>query len=213
MLRQPTVRILAICGLLSFAGILFAQGNGKRVLFVPRGARASDYMIEKEAFVIINGMKDAGFTVEVATLSGTDIEGTKLKVNADLKISDVDVSKYDAIVLACMAQGPIGSWHSSEDERNLVRAAASKGILIAAQSSSIITLAEAGLLDGKKYGYYKNKSTYSALQKAEYAGVGVFRDGQIITSSSCPQVPVEINAKMKDLTVDYVQAITQALNQ
>jgi putative intracellular protease/amidase len=211
--QTQSIGLVVVVALLMTCGIIAAQGQTKRVLFVPRGIGARDQLIEREAFRIITGLRDAGFTVEIATDSGQRYRGVKLAIDVDYKLNDVDISKYNAVVFACMAQGNFGEWHASEDEKGIVREAARRNILLAAQDGSIVILAEAGVLVGKKYAFLKDKSTYKVMAKTEYAGQGVIRDGQIITSSGCPLVPAEYGEENKDYTTMYIEEITKALQE
>jgi len=206
--RSLVLALASLC----FAQVVSAQQNGL-VLLVPREQTlASDFMIEKELGVIATTLNQAGYGTEVATLSGRAIKGQRLSVPADLKIAEVDLSRYKAVVLACMAAGPVDAWHASMDEMELVRKAEGAGLLVAAQSSALITLAEAGLLDGRKFCYYLGPSLLNAsFSRGIHSGLGVVQDGNIICSSSCPYVPVEYGIKWKDYTPQFAAAIVSAL--
>jgi transcriptional regulator GlxA family with amidase domain len=110
-----------------------------------------------------------------------------------------------------MAVGGVGSWHASPEEIKFVADASSMGMLIGAQASALITLAEAGILDGKNYCYYKDATYYRGFDKGNWKGRGVIRDGQLITSSSCPYVPLEYGKAMKDYTAEFADALVTAL--
>ena len=90
----------------------------------------------------------------------------------------------------------------------LVKSAVSAGKPVAAQTGSLWTLAEAGLLKGKKYAYaMEEKSPYFA--GATFAGTGVVRDGLIITSGTCPYMALK--TKGKDGTEQLALALAAAI--
>ena len=181
------------------------------VLLLPReGSASPDYMIEKEADVMTKAVTAAGYRVRVATVSGSTIKGSKRSLRVDLKISQVKMSDYVGVLMPCMAAGGLG-WHAYQEQKDIVTAANALGIPIAAQASSVIILAEAGLLVGKKYTYYSDPSYNKAFKGAVYAGSGVVRDGNIITSGNCPYVLVEYGSQNIDgtsqLTADFLKAL------
>jgi putative intracellular protease/amidase len=61
---------------------------------------------------------------------------------------------------------------------------------IAAQTGGVLILGEAGVLKGKKFAFEdekdSNPSTYPILNDGIYSGRGVIKDGNIITSGTCP---------------------------
>jgi putative intracellular protease/amidase len=192
----------------------WGQQGPKRVLIVPReGSIAPDLMIKREVLVIKQILTQAGYDVEVATVSGKPIRGKDQILEANAKVGDVDLSRYSGLVLACMAAGSIGEWHASQDEKSLATDAAQRGMLVGAQASALITLAEAGLLDGKHYCYYKNPGHTEGFVNGQYSGLGVIRDGILITSSSCPYVPVQYGPRMKDYTSQFAADFVRALSE
>ena len=70
----------------------------------------------------------------------------------------------------------------------IVKEAVGEGKPVAAQVSSILILAEAGVLSGKKYAFISEEraAEHSTLKDAMYGGYGVVQDGKIITSGVCP---------------------------
>jgi transcriptional regulator GlxA family with amidase domain len=57
---------------------------------------------------------------------------------------------------------------------------------VAAQFGAVYTLAEAGLLKGKRYAIFSEPEEDSRFDGAVYSGNGVVQDGNIITSGTCP---------------------------
>ena len=185
-----------------------------KVLLVPReGGHYEDYVIIEEPVVMKAMLEQAGFKVIVATISGANVEGQNYNLNTDKKLSDVNVKDYAGIIMACMAVGQ-SEWHARPDEISLVQEAVAHDILIAAQQGSVIILAEAGVLAGKKYSYgeyggmpYINKSFDDAI----YSGTDVVQDGNIITSSYNPWFTKtkQLVHGTFDLTDRFIEAIKE----
>ena len=173
--------------LLLFVGFsLHANGNKERVLLFVRHGRSFDFefTLQQETGVMIKMLEEAGFTVDVATGSGEPIEGLSgQSLKPDLKLSDVRVEDYAGVIMPCMATGSL-TWHADPDEITLASKAVAKGSPVAAQYGAIIILAEAGVLKDRKCSYISDLSY--RLADAKYAGTGVIRDGNIITSSNSP---------------------------
>jgi putative intracellular protease/amidase len=157
-----------------------------KVLLIPREGAWDDFMIKEEAMVMKTMLEEAGFKVIVATLSGETIESTQYKLKTDKKLSDVNVNEYAGIIMPDMAQSGLG-WHARPDEIAIVKKAVAQNIPIAAQQGSIIILAEAGALKGKKYTFYVEPSLADkGFDEGIYSGTGVLKDGNVITSGYSP---------------------------
>ena len=197
-----------ILGLVLVLGIsLHANGNKERVLlFIRHGGSADiEYMVQQEVGVMMRMLEEAGFKVIVATDSGEPIKDliTKSKLlKPDLKLADVRINDYVGIIMPCMAKGTWG--HADPEEIVLVKEAVPQGIPIAAQRGAIIILAEAGVLEGKKYAFTDHR-----FKGAIYSGQGVIRDGNIITSSHCPNAARYYGADdgTPELTKLFIEAI------
>jgi len=160
----------------------------KVLLFIRKGTSGDvEFMLKEEVGVMTSMLEEAGFEVIVATASGEPIKAQTTELIPDLKLADVKVNDYVGIIMPCMAKGAVPLWHASPEEISLVKEAVAQGKPIAAQQGSIIILAEARVLVGKKYTYYSdphwgNDSFVGAI----YSGEGVIQDGNIATSSNCP---------------------------
>lgn len=182
-----------------------------KVLLIPReGGYYEDYMIIEEAVVMKTMLEQAGFKVIVATISGANVEGQKYKLNTDKKFSDVNVTDYAGIIMACMAQG-VSEWHARPEEIALVQEAVAHDILIAAQDGSVIILAESGVFSGKKYTFDKKPYYNESFDDSIYSGTGIVQDGNFITSSYCPwyaKHQQKINGTF-DLTDRFIEALKE----
>lgn len=191
----------------------YAQ-NAPKVLLFMRNAQKSDeleYMLKKEVGVMTTTLEKSGYRVVVATLDGSSFTAGSTTVRADIKLADVKVAEYAGFILPCLA---VPSYPAppevSPDAIALVKNAVSAGKPVAAQTGSLWTLAQAGLLKGKKYAYaFEEKSPYFA--GAVFAGTGVVRDGLIITSGICPYMALK--SKDKDGTEQVSLALVEAIKE
>ena len=196
--------------MLSFA---YAQSTPKVLLFMRNAQKSGDleYMLKREVGVMKDTLERSGYKVVVATLDGSSFTAGSTTVKADIKLADAKIADYAGFVLPCLA---VPSYPAppevSPEAITLVKSAVSAGKPVAAQTGSLWTLAEAGLLKGKKYAYaFEEKSSYFA--GATFAGTGVVRDGLIITSGICPYMALKSNDK--DGTEQLAQALVEAMKE
>jgi putative intracellular protease/amidase len=196
--------------MLSFA---YAQNVPKVLLFMRNAQKSDDleYMLKKEVGVMRDILEKSGYRIIVATLDGSSFTAGSTTVKADIKLADAKVADYEGFILPCLG---VPSYPAppevSPDAITLVKNAASAGKPIAAQTGSLWTLAEAGLLKGKKYAYaFEEKSPYFA--GATFAGTGVVRDGLILTSGYCPYMALKM--KVKDGTDQLANALVEAMKE
>jgi len=90
---------------------------------------------------------------------------------------------------------------------------------VAAQMGSVVILAHAGVLKGKKYTFPAdptmaspgNPVTDTKFVDAVYSGKGVIRDGAIITSGVCPYVEKATKMQGMEGFVDGTPELTKVL--
>jgi transcriptional regulator GlxA family with amidase domain len=92
----------------------------------------------------------------------------------------------------------------------VIKNAAAKGKIIAAQNGGVTMLAKAGVLSGKKYAAV-NVATMD-FKDGIYSGSGVVGDGTIITSGICPGMGSLFNG-MQDGTPRLMELLLAALKQ
>jgi putative intracellular protease/amidase len=181
-----------------FGTFLFAYAqNAPKVLLFMRNAEKSgnlEYMLQKEVGVMKDVLERSGYKVVIATLDGSSFAAGATKVTANIKLAEAIVADYAGFILPCLA---VPSYPAPPDVSPeaiaLVKAATAAGKPVAAQTGSLWTLAEAGLLKGRKYAYaMEEKSPY--FTGATFAGTGIVRDGLIITSGICPFMAKETKA-------------------
>jgi putative intracellular protease/amidase len=181
--------------------------QGRKVLLIINDYKSADLelMLTKEAGVMKDLLSQAGFQVIAATVSGQPIVAGSTTFKPDLKLSEVKGSDYAGFIIPCMA--------SEEEDPGLLRdaipiikSAVAEGKPVAAELGSVVILAKAGVLSGKKYAFQKEfVETEPALKDAIYSGDSVVQDGKIITSGVCPYM-----AKEKGIQ-DTTAALTKAL--
>jgi putative intracellular protease/amidase len=173
-----------------------------------------DTALTKEVVVIKNMLEKAGFKVVAATNDGLPIKGSTVTFTPDLKLSDVKVDDYVGVIIACTAGGSTPSTSVSPNAVSITKHAVTQGKPVAASHGSVIILAEAGVLVGKRYGFWVDpfgigRRPDDRFTGAIYSGMGVVQDGNIITCGACPQVAPTYG--LPDGTAELTQAFIAAL--
>lgn len=144
---------------------------------------------QSELEVPLERLQDAGADVVIASLDTGDITGWDEddwgdEIEVDLKISDVNIDDYSALVLP---GGQINPDLLRVDDAAvaLIRDFDRAGKPIAAICHAPWLLIEAGLAKGKRLTSYKSIRTDVINAGAEFVGEAVVIDGHIITSR-CP---------------------------
>ena len=89
--------------------------------------------------------------------------------------------------MPCMAVGLGPGVPVTPEAVVIVKQAVAEGKPVAAQLGSVIILAEAGVLKGKQYAFYKDPLSGDArFEGAIYSNDTIVKDGNIITSCCCP---------------------------
>ncbi|MDP2923189.1 MAG: DJ-1/PfpI family protein [Candidatus Omnitrophota bacterium] len=168
--------ILLLCAFNAF-GSLF---NTKNILMIvpPENFRDEELFVPKGIF------EENGYKVEIASAK-TDagmvkgVSGVQARVN--LLLSEVMVDRYDAVVLV----GGPGAQIFWEDVQVMliVQEAKTKHRIVGAICIAPVTLANAGLLKGKKATVFKTEAPKIKAKGAEYVPVEVVVDDGIVTAS------------------------------
>lgn len=148
--------------------------EGKRSLFV-----IYEQFEEREYGEPRAILEDLGCTVVVASSSLDPVTGHKgAKVQPDISLSDAHGSDYDAVVF-------VGGYQYERDDpeaQRIAREGVAAGKIVAAICIAPITLAKAGVVEGKRV----TASTGADELKqagATFTGASVERDGLIITAN------------------------------
>ena len=212
--------VVILAGIISFSPQAFGQG-GSKVLISPREGYSADLdlMIKMEIGVMKVLLKNANLNVDVATPTGMPILGPTEKVTDIKQLRNININDYAGVIIACMAVGGGGQPYPpvSAEVIAIVKKALSDGKPVAANGNAPSTLAEAGVLKGKKYSYMRDPLkptariafTLPAFKDAIYSGSGLVQDGQIITSGVCPNI--EKVSGMENGTVKLTKAFIAAV--
>ncbi|MEN3013024.1 MAG: DJ-1/PfpI family protein [Endomicrobiia bacterium] len=153
--------------------------------------RDEEYLQPKDIFL------KAGFLVETfSTSTGTAKGMLGAKAEVDKNIKDLKVEDYDAIVFV----GGSGSSCYWDDPlaHKIAKEAVSKDKVLAAICIAPVTLARAGVLQGKKSTVYPSEATQLKQLKANYTGKDVEVDGKIVTASG-PHAAKQFAEKIKEM--------------
>jgi len=219
-MRKITILAIMVLmvGALSFPWPVFGQSSSKVLMVAREGYSADlDLMLKMEVGVMTLLLKNAGFEVDVASTSGQSILGPTQKIEKVARLSEINLDKYVGVIMPCMAVGMFPGPPVSPEAVAVVKKALSDGKPVAAAANASIILAEAGLLQGKKYAYITDplKTTQAwprtdpRFVGAVYSGPGVVQDGKIITSGVCPTL--ERNSGMQSGTVELTQKFIAAI--
>ena len=150
----------------------------KKVLMVIASDRFRDEEYQKPRAIL----EKAGIGVTVASSSLKEAAGTLgLKVKPDLLIKDARMEEYDGIVFVG-GMGATEYW-DNPDAHRLARAALGSGKLTSAICIAPMTLANAGLLKGKRATIWKDVVDDFKTKGVVYTGKPVEKDGKLITGS------------------------------
>jgi putative intracellular protease/amidase len=174
------------------------------LLFIKDGSPQLEYMLTHEVGTMTKILKESGFTVTIATMSGAVIKTDSITLTPDLKLGEVNIDDYAGFVFPCMVVDSV-----NPEVAALVKKVADRNKPIAAQLASVVILAKAGVLSGKKFAFADvkdiNPKMYPDFNSAIFSGTGVIKDGNIVTSGICPWM-----AKMggyKDGTIELTHVL------
>jgi protease I len=151
--------------------------SGKKILVIlpPRQFRDEEYQKPKALF------DESGARVTVASSTLAPAQGMRgTVVTPDASIKDVKATDFDAVLLV----GGIGSnafWHD-EIVHYLVKESVRAGKVVGAICLAPVTLANAGLLEGKPATAYPSAESYLKWKGATYTGSSVEIAGNIVTA-------------------------------
>lgn len=181
------------------------------LMIVKQNSPDLELMLTKEVGVMKEMLERAGFDVVVATASGRTIAAGTATLESDLKLADVKPADYAGVIIPCMASGASEPAPEAPGAAAIVKEAVAAGKPVAAQLASVLILAEAGVMSGKKFASGEDAvKDQPVLADAVFSGTGVIQDGKIITSGICPYM--EKNLGLKDGTPELTQALIAELS-
>jgi protease I len=169
---------------------------GKKVVMIiaPQNFRDEE-LIEPQDVLI-----EKGASVKVACASLEVSKGMLgAQVKPDMPISDIQPEEWDAIILVG-GTGASAYWEDSTVHL-LLNQAVAKNKIVGAICIAPVTLANAGILSGKKATVYPSEEGKLKDKGAEFTGNSVERDGKVITANG----PAAAR--------DFGKAIAQALEE
>ena len=150
--------------------------EAKKVLFIlPTGRFEDGIYLQTKGMLERNGCKVYGAALVKKTVFG--LKTTRGVV--DYAFSEVNPADFKALVLI----GGIGAneFLTCEPLLELIRQANAQGVILAAIANTPLTLAKAGVLQGKKATLLFFEAKNLAALGGEYTGDGVTVDGNLIT--------------------------------
>jgi putative intracellular protease/amidase len=190
--------LFMLCSIL----VSFDNYAPKILIYIQDGSMGLEYMLIHEVGKMKQILKQAGFDVTTATISGEVLKTDSVTIKPDLKLSEVNIDNYAGFIIPCMA---VGDTIVSTEEVNFVKKVVNKSKPLAAQQGGVLILEKAGILNGKKYALIDDPSMSPLFRSGIYSGRGVVQDGNIITSGVCPAM-----AKTKGYP-DGTEKLTQTL--
>lgn len=186
------VALLLSLGLIST--LTQAQVSGPQAVLVIAAHNFQDQELAVTRKVLTQG----GVKVSVAstTLGAcTGMQGAKVK--PDMLLKDVKAGDVDAVIFV----GGTGAsqYFNNPAAHALARQAVAQGKVVAAICIAPVTLAQAGLLKGKKATVYPSGKTDLERGGATYTGAPVTVDGKLITASGPPAAEAFGQAILKQL--------------
>jgi len=151
--------------------------TGKKILMII----ASDKFRDEELFKPRDILTAAGARITIASSKVGPITGMLGgKAQATLDIKQAKAVDYDAVIFV----GGIGAseYFSDPTAHKIAIDAADSGKVVGAICIAPSTLANAGLLAGKKATCYVSEKSNLIARRASYTGKGVQVDGQFITA-------------------------------
>lgn len=202
---------LLILGLLISMLFSCKKEAPKVLLFIRDGSVDLEYMLTKEVGPMKEILKEAGFRVIIATISGEVLKTDSITITPDIILDEVNIDDYAGFILPCMAAGD----SINPKAVTFVTQVLSKNKPIAVQTNSILTLAKAGGLNGKKYAFWTEKildaPLYPEFKSGTFSGTGVIQDGLIITSGICPSMSRASGFKNKDGTAELTRSLVSVI--
>lgn len=159
---------------------------------------------DEEYFIPRKILEEAGAKIEVVSNEvGTAFGVEGLQVNTNTKLSDLDISNFDAVVFVG-GPGALDNLNN-QDSYRVIREAVKQNKVLAAICISPVILAEAGVLNGKKATVWTNplnKEPKKILEEngAIFTEQNVVVDGNIITANG-PDAAAEFGKKLVEILV------------
>lgn len=162
---------------------------------------ASQNFRDEELFEPKAIIESAGNDVTIASSSLAQSVGMLGgKVKPDILIKDINVSDYDAVVFVGGA-GASEYWQDATAHK-IVQDTINRGKILGAICIAPVTLARAGVLNGKKATVWQSEKGKISAAGSTYTGAPVEVDGNIITANGPTSARAFGNALLRALSAD-----------
>jgi putative intracellular protease/amidase len=209
-IRPVLVLLMSVLGLCLALPTVRAEDK-PAVLLIARdeqpfsfGEQSVKIAIDKEVATIVNKLSALGYTVDVASEDGKDIQAAGSTLKVSKKLAEVDVAKYVGVIIPCMVHGNV-----PPSAVKIIQDMQSKGLPVAAQNGGVLVLGAAGVLKDRNYSVGDGLQIY--VHDGVFKGVSVVKDGNILTSGTC-SFSAQANGT-RDLTDDFVTAFAGMLKK
>lgn len=151
--------------------------TGKKVVMIiaQKNFRDEELLTPKQI------LESEGAEVTVASSSlGTIVGMLGAKVKADILVSEINVADYDAVIFVG-GTGASEYWDNATAHK-IAQEAVEQGKVLGAICIAPVTLAKAGVLQGKKATVWQSEKGKLTSAGCNYTGASVEVDGNIITA-------------------------------
>ena len=152
--------------------------DGKRVVMIIASRDFRDEELQEPRSLL----EQRGAQVTIACSKLGEVTGMKgIKITPDILIDQINVEDYDAVIFV----GGSGAKEYWDDPKahSIAKDTVAAGKVLGAICIAPVTLANAGLLDGKKATVFSSEKDRLEASGAIYTGASVEVDGKIITGN------------------------------
>ena len=182
--------ILIFGFLITWAQAQEEVGNMKKVVMII----AHDNFRDEELAVPKNILEQSGIEVKIASTDLSPARGMLgAKVKPDILVGDISVIDFDAVVF--IGGGGASQYWDDPTAQQLAENFATTGRLVGAICIAPVTLANAGILKGKRATVWPSEADRLRSGGANYTGRPVETDGNIITAAG-PQAAREFGEEL-----------------
>ena len=151
--------------------------TGKKVLFIIAGSNFRD----EELLEPRNLLTECGADITIVSSRTGTVRGMLgASVTVEMTLRQVKADQFDAVIF--VGGSGASEYFENPTAHRLAQDAASAGKLVAAICIAPSTLANAGLLKGRKATCYSSQAQHLKQQGANYTSQPVVEDGNIITA-------------------------------
>ncbi|MGB2696744.1 MAG: DJ-1/PfpI family protein [Candidatus Zixiibacteriota bacterium] len=204
-------KLFLICSLSILTGFILFGCGAKEESGTPERTTVMERPLEGKRVVMVIAEKDfrdeelldpesiladQGAIVTIASTTMDSVMGMQgTGVHPDMLVSEIEPEDWDAVVFV----GGVGASQYWDDStaHSIAKGALDAGKIVGAICIAPVTLANAGILQGKKVTCWQSEVDKLKAKGAEYTGADVERDGKIITASG-PEAAISFGLKLSE---------------